>query len=99
MILQGLGRRQQANVHQLGYHPLGLFLGGFLALLALDGLEQRGNFTAPLPGHFGQDVPVEMQDASLPVSIRQALVYRLHQPQLLVAGHHPDTRQSPGGQV
>jgi len=93
-FLQGLGRRPQPHVHQLGYYLLGFFLGGFLALLSLDGLEHRGNFTDLLSGHLRQDVPVEMEDTSLPVGTWQALVHRLHQPQAFVADHQPDPRKA-----
>ncbi len=68
---QDLSRRPQVHVQQLD---------GLLALLGLDGLEHRSDFRDLFPGHLGQDVPVEMEDATLPVSIRHALVYRLHQP-------------------
>ena len=87
------------HVQQLGYHLLGLFLGGLLALLSLDGLEHWSDFWDLFPGHLGQDVPVEMEDATLPVSIRQALVYRLHQPQALVAEYKPNPRKAPRDQV
>ena len=83
------------HVQQLGYFFLGLFLGGLLALLGLDGLEHRSDFRDLFPGHLGQDVPVEMEDTTLPVSIRQALVYRLHQPQALVADYKPNPRKAP----
>ena len=96
---QDLSRRPQVHVQQLGYHFLGLFLGGLLALLGLDGLEHRSDFRDLFPGHLGQDVPVEMEDATLPVSIRQALVYRLHQPQALVANYKPNPRKAPRDQV
>jgi len=98
-FLQGLGRRTQPHVHQPGYHLLGLFLGGFIALLGLDGLEHRGDLGNPFPRHLGQDVPVEVEDAALPVCARQSLVHGLHQSQTLVADHQPDTRKAPGGQV
>jgi hypothetical protein len=51
--LQGLGRSPQSDIHQLGYHFLGLFFGGFLTLLSLNGLERRGIFRGKLLGKLG----------------------------------------------
>jgi hypothetical protein len=75
------------------------FLGGLLYLLGLDGLEHRSDFRDLFPLHLGQDVQVEMEDATLPVSIWQALVYRLHQPQALVADYKPNPRKASKDQV
>jgi len=62
-----LGRRAIAKVHKFGDYFLGILLGGPFALQGLDSLEHWGNLGNILPWHLGQDVPVKVEDAALPV--------------------------------
>jgi hypothetical protein len=70
-FLQGLGRRPQSHVHQLGYHLLGFFLGGFLVLLGLDDLENWAS-TRPVPRG------TQARILRLIIKIQQAIPFGTH---------------------
>ena len=53
---QDLSRRPQVHVQQLGYHFLGLLLADIFALLGLDGLKYRGDFSDFYLEFIGQNL-------------------------------------------
>ncbi len=90
-LLSGFG---QFHLSKLCLDSLGLLKRSSFILLGMDCFQHLGDFFHLAVGHYGEDIPVEVNDTTLVFHIPEHLANRFDHPQCFISHYELDTFQT-----